>query len=131
MNDEIKLILQDQAKLKQLSGKEDLHHDDIQSMLKLIPETEKRQAEVLVHLDLSRQVTDIMANPRFNIMKLIEFEQTVISGLNDKGDPSQDNQVAKELTKLLKTLERPIDRLRLLSIYVLCYGLPDSDFKTI
>jgi len=72
-----------------------------------------------------------MANPRFNIMKLIEFEQTVISGLSDKGDPSQDTQVAKDLTKLLKTLERPIDRLRLLSIYVLCYGLPDSDFKTI
>lgn len=33
LNDEIKLIVQDKAKLKQLSGKEDLHHDDIQKML--------------------------------------------------------------------------------------------------
>jgi len=33
LNDEIKLIGQDKAKLKQLAGKEDLHRDDIQNML--------------------------------------------------------------------------------------------------
>ena len=72
-----------------------------------------------------------MANPAYNIMKLIEFEQTVISGVNDKGEPASETLVAKELTKTLRTLERPQDRLRLLGIYILCYGLPDSDFKTI
>ena len=64
-------------------------------------------------------------------MKLIEFEQTIISGVNDKGQPATETAVAKELTKLLKTLGRPVDKLRLLCIYLLCYGLPDSDFKTI
>ena len=131
LNEEIRVILQDQANLRKLSGKEDLHHDDIQNMLKLIPEFEKRQAEVLVHLDLSRQITDIMANANYNIMKLIEFEQTIISGVNDKGQVASETQVAKELTKVLKTLGRPTDKLRLLSIYLMCYGLPDSDFKTI
>ena len=42
-----------------------------------------------------------------------------------------DNFIAKELTKILKSLARYEDRLRLLGIYLMCYSIPDSDFKTI
>jgi len=48
-----------------------------------------------------------MASPEFNIMKLIEFEQTLISGVNDKGTPITEMAAAKDLTKVLKTLGRP------------------------
>lgn len=64
-------------------------------------------------------------------MKLIEFEQSIISGLDDQGNAMSDNMVAKELTKLVKVLGRSEDKLRLLSIYLLCYSLPDADFKTL
>lgn len=64
-------------------------------------------------------------------MKLIEFEQTIISGVNDQGQDVSETFVAKELLKVLKTLGRPQDKIRLLSIYLLCYALPDSDFKTV
>jgi len=36
-----------------LAGKEELHHDDIQKMLKTIPEFEKKKTQVLIHLDLA------------------------------------------------------------------------------
>ena len=85
LNEEIKVVLQEQKNMKKYSNSDNLHQDDIRNILKKIPEIEKRQTEVVVHLDLSKQVTDIMANPAFNIMKLIEFEQTVISGVNDHG----------------------------------------------
>lgn len=42
-----------------------------------------------------------------------------------------DNFIAKELTKLLKTMSRAEDRLRILCIYLLCYSLPNADFKTV
>ena len=64
-------------------------------------------------------------------MKLIEFEQIIMSGVNDQGQPVSETQIAKELTKVLKTLGRPLDKLRLLSVYLMCYGLPESDFKTV
>ena len=42
-----------------------------------------------------------------------------------------ENVVTKELMKVLKTLGREEDKLRLLCIYLLCYSLPDADFKTV
>ena len=60
--------------MKKIANKEELHHDDIQKILKSIPEFEKRKTQVLIHLDLAQKVTDKMQNPKFNIMKLIEFE---------------------------------------------------------
>jgi len=42
-----------------------------------------------------------------------------------------DNFIAKELTKLLKSLGRSEDRLRLLGIYLMCYSIPEADFKTV
>jgi len=47
-----------------------------------------------------------MQNPNNNIMKLIEFEQTIISGVNDQGQTMSENFIAKELTKILKSLGR-------------------------
>lgn len=72
-----------------------------------------------------------MASPDLNIMKLIELEQTFISGVNDKGTPITETAAAKDLTKVLKTLGRPQDKLRLLGIFLMCYGLPDADFKAL
>ena len=63
LNEEVKVLRENQAQLKKLSGKEELHHDDIQNILKTIPEFEKRKAEVLIHLDLAQKVTDNMQNP--------------------------------------------------------------------
>jgi hypothetical protein len=42
-----------------------------------------------------------------------------------------DSTIAKELSKVIKSLGRPQDKLRLLCIYLLCYALPDSDFRTV
>ena len=39
--------------------------------------------------------------------------------------------IAKELTKIVKTMGRAEDRLRILSIYLMCYALPEPDFKTV
>lgn len=86
---------------------------------------------MVIHIDLSRQATTAMASPDFNIMKLIEFEQTLISGVNDKGTPITEMAAAKDLTKVLKTLGRPQDKLRLLGVFLMCYGLPDADFKAL
>ena len=117
--------------MKKLAGKDELHHDDIQKILKNIPEFEKRKTQVLIHLDLAQKITDQMQNPKYNIMRLIEFEQTMISGVNDQGQQVQDNFMTKELTKLLKTLGRTEDKLRLVSMYLLCYSLPNADFRTV
>jgi len=38
LNDEIRLLKEDQAQLKKFAGKEEIHHDEIQNMLKAIPE---------------------------------------------------------------------------------------------
>lgn len=100
-------------------------------MLKTIPEFEKRKAEVLIHLDLAQKITDNMQNPKYNVMKLIEFEQTIISGVNDQGQPISETTIAKELTRVIKTLGRQQDKVRLLCIYLLCYTLPDPDFNTV
>ena len=86
---------------------------------------------MVIHIDLSRQATSSMASPEFNIMKLIELEQTLISGVNDKGTPITETAAAKDLTKVLKTLGRPQDKLRLIGIFLMCYGLPDADFKAL
>ena len=75
-------------------------------MLKAIPEFERKSAEVLIHLDLAQRVTDNMQNPQHNIMKLIEFEQTILSGVNDQGQSVSDSTIAKELSKVVKTLGR-------------------------
>lgn len=72
-----------------------------------------------------------MQNPNNNIMKLIEFEQTIVSGVNDQGQTMSENFIAKELTKILKSLGRQEDRLRLLAMYLLCYSIPDPDFKIV
>ena len=75
-----------------------------------------------------------MQNPDNNIMKLIEFEQTVISGVNDQGSEISVNTVTKELLKLVEKLGkvgRAEDRLRILCIYLLCYSLPNGDFNTV
>lgn len=117
--------------MKKLADKEELHHDDIQKILKQIPEFEKRKTQVLIHLDLAQNVTDKMQNPKYNIMKLIEFEQTIISGVNDQGQKMTDNFITKELMNILKTLGRAEDKLRILSVYLLCYALPEADFKTV
>jgi hypothetical protein len=60
LNDEIRLLKEDQAQLKKFAGKEEIHHDEIQNMLKAIPEFERKSAEVLIHLDLAQRVTDNM-----------------------------------------------------------------------
>lgn len=72
-----------------------------------------------------------MMNPEHDIMALIELEQTIMSGVDDKGQVQSDNFMAKKLLEKIKAVGRPIDRLRVLCIYVLCYGLPDSDFGTL
>eukprot|EP00347_Sterkiella_histriomuscorum_P013160 403365781 len=131
LQDEIKGLRQDQANMKKLANKEELHHDDISKILKSIPEFEKRKTQVLIHLDLAQKVTDKMQNPKMNIMKLIEFEQSIISGVSDQGQTLSENFIAKELTKIIKILGRAEDKLRILSIYLLCYALPDADFKTV
>ena len=106
LNDEIKLLKDDQAQMKKLTGKEELHHDEIQKLLRVIPEFERKKAEILIHSDLAQKITDSMQNPAFNLMKLTEFEQSIISGVNDQGAPLGENTIAKELTKVLKTLGR-------------------------
>jgi len=53
LNEDINNLKEDQANLKKLSTKEELHHDEIQKILKTIPEFEKKMAEVLIHLDLA------------------------------------------------------------------------------
>jgi hypothetical protein len=63
LNDEIRLLKEDQAQLKKFAGKEEIQHDEIQNMLKAIPEFERKSAEVLIHLDLAQRVTDNMQNP--------------------------------------------------------------------
>lgn len=118
LNEEVNALKDDQDQFKKLAGKEDLHHDEIQKILKSLPEFEKRKADVLIHLDLAQKVTENMQDPKFNVMDLVEFEQTIISGVNAQGKPVTDTFVAKELTKILKTLGRPQDKLRLLGMYV-------------
>lgn len=68
--------------MKKLREKENIHHDDIQKILQQLPEYEKKQTEVLIHLDLAQKVTDSMQHPEYNVMKLIEIEQIIISGIN-------------------------------------------------
>jgi len=54
LTEEIKILKQDQEQLRKIGGQEDIHHDDIQKVLRSIPEFEKRSAEVLIHLDLAQ-----------------------------------------------------------------------------
>lgn len=93
--------------MRKLSSKDDMQHEDIQKMLQLIPEFERKQTEVLIHLDLSKMVSGFITGAEYNVMKLIEFEQSLISGVNERGEPEQEMKLAKELTKLVKTLKRP------------------------
>lgn len=66
-----------------------------------------------------------------NVMQLIELEQTIISGVNEDGAPISEHTITKNLNKMVKTLGRPEDRMRLLAIYICCYNLPKQDFKTV
>lgn len=72
-----------------------------------------------------------MQNPEYNIMRLIELEQTIISGVNDKSTALNEGAMSKELTKTIKKIGRPIDIVRLLAIYLNCYAVPKADFKSI
>lgn len=114
-----------------MAQKGELHHDEIQNILKHVPEFEQRRAKLLIHLDLTKSVTDAMNNDTFNAMELIELEQSIISGVNSNGQPVSENNIAKDLTKMVKTLQRSEDIVRLLIIYLNCYALPDKDLKTI
>lgn len=60
LNEEIMNLKSDQENLNKLSGKDQLSHNEIQNVLKTIPEFEKRSAEVLIHLDLAQKVTSNM-----------------------------------------------------------------------
>ena len=42
-----------------------------------------------------------------------------------------DSTVSRELLNIIRDLGRPMDKLRLLCIYVLCYQISDSDFKSL
>jgi len=87
---------------------------------------------VLIHLDLTQKVSWFMGDEsKLNVIPLIEFEQTILSGVNDKGVEVGDATVSRELLNIVRDLGRPQDRLRLLCIYVLCYQISDSDFKSL
>lgn len=64
-------------------------------------------------------------------MRLIELEQTIISGVDENGNSAKESDISKQILKVIKSLKRHEDILRLLSLYVCCYTLPDADFKTI
>ena len=63
-------------------------------------------------------------------MRLVELEQTIISGVNESGVTVNEAAIGKGIMKILRVLKRPEDILRLLAIYMVCYALPDSDYKT-
>jgi len=65
-----------------------------------------------------------MQNQQFNIMRLIELEQTMISGIDDKLASQSENAISKDLNKTIKKLGRSEDILRALAIYLACYAIP-------
>jgi prefoldin subunit 5 len=53
LTEEITILKQDQEELRKIGGQDDIHQDDIQKVLRSLPEFEKRSAEVLIHLGLA------------------------------------------------------------------------------
>jgi hypothetical protein len=39
--------------------------------------------------------------------------------------------VSRELLNIIRDIGRPVDKLRLLCLYVLCYQISESDFKSL
>ena len=68
---------------------------------------------------------------KLNIIPLIEFEQTILSGVNDKGIEVSDATVSRELLNIIRDIGRSVDKLRLLCLYVLSYQISESDFKSL
>ena len=117
--------------IKDVSKKKEMHHDDISNLLKKIPEFEEKKTKILIHLDLAKKVTEIMANKDNHIMRLIEMEQTIISGVNEQLTPVNEGTISTNLLKTVKKVARPEDLLRLLAIYINCYTLPKADYKSL
>ena len=69
-----------------------------------------------------------MKNEEFNLMPLIELEQTIISGISEDFKQVQAEQVSKYVIKQANKLGRNEDVLRLLGIYLNCYSLPKRDY---
>ena len=72
-----------------------------------------------------------MSSKSKNILRLIELEQAIISGVKDTGEEINDKFLKKEMPKLLRKLGRKEDVLRLLGIYFSCYSVPKTEFNQI
>lgn len=53
LQDEVRILREEQENLNKVSKKKELNSDDISNLLKKIPEFEKRKSKILIHLDLA------------------------------------------------------------------------------
>lgn len=105
-----------------------LRTDELQRLLNKLPENEKKQKKLIVHLQLTNQLTDIINGESNFIMELVALEQAIISGVDDDFKPQTMTSLVKSVNHLVKKL-RLTDSLRLMIIFLCTYKVKDADFK--
>ncbi len=127
LGEDIQALQKEQRSIKKVADKKEMHNDEISNLLKRIPEFEEKKTKVLIHYELAQKVSAFTQNEEYNILRLIELEQTIISGVDHEATPILEGAIAKQVRQTAKRCGRPMDVVRLLAIYLNCYAIPKAD----
>ena len=97
-------------------------------VIRSMPKYQEMMKKYQVHMELiNKGITDFTT---YNLRKLIQLEQDIISGLDSKGAKVNNTTLVKEMSSLSKHL-RDLDYLRLLMIYFAVFDLNRKDKETL
>lgn len=128
INNEISRFVQDNKNINAIKKGEGLEVADLKDVLSTMPKYTELLQMYSKHLNLCHHVDQNLKNRSF--IDLIKTEQMIISGLNDNGKEITNKEILKAIEGIYRNLE-PIDHIRLLMIYFVCYEIPDKDMETL
>lgn len=90
------------------------------SALKALPEYREVMSKLSQHMHLAHQCMDILRKQ--NLMELSELEQTLATGKDDEGRSPKLNDLIDRAERLLRYMETPIAKVRLLMVLIISQG---------
>lgn len=128
INNEITRFVQENKNISAVKKGDRLEVSDLKDVLSTMPKYQELLTMYSKHLNLVQRVDQNLK--RRHLIKLIQVEQTIISGLDSSGNEVTNKAILKEINDIYKELEVE-DHLRLLMIYFACYEVPEKDMQTL